>query len=69
MAAGGAEARASLPSSAVPFLAALGLLAIGACVVVAVVSLTERRTQLLERDVQIAAERHASEIAAAVGEI
>lgn len=69
MAAGGAEARASLPTSAVPFVAILGLLAIGACVVVAVVSLTGRRAQLLERDVQLDAERQASQIAAAVAEV
>lgn len=66
MAAGDAGERAVPRTTGVPLLAVLGVLAVGACVIVAVVSLMGRRVQLLERDAQIAAERRAAEVVVAV---
>lgn len=68
MAAGGARPTAAGGSN-VPLLAALGLVLIAACVVVAVAALAERRNELLEAEARTAAERQAGRIAVALGNI
>ena len=69
MAAGAAEARAGPRMAALPLLAVLGLVALGACVLVAVTALTDRRTQLLEETARTGAERQAGRIALALRDI
>lgn len=66
MAAGGAESRPEAPPGAMPLLAVLGLLAAGACVLVAVTGLDARNADLLEAEAQAATERQAGHIALAL---
>ena len=69
MAAAGADPTAADGSGSVPLLAVLGLVLLGACVLVAITSLTDRRDDLLEQEAETAAERHAGEIAVALRDI
>lgn len=69
MAAGGAEARRAPRAVAVPLLAVLGLLAIGASVLIALTALTDGRAELLEERARTAAERQAGRIALALRDI
>lgn len=66
MAAGGAGPTVTERPGAVPLLAALGLIAVGACVVLAVASLTDRRADLLQQRAEVTAERQAGRIAIAL---
>lgn len=69
MAAGAGGPTAADGSGSVPLLAVLGLVLVGACVLVAIVSLTERRAELLESEARTAAERRAGQIAVALRDI
>lgn len=69
MAAGGAETQLETRSGAVSLLAVLGLLAVGACVLAAVIGLNARNADRLDAEAQAAAEHQAGRVALALREV
>ena len=69
MAAGGVRPTGAGGPGSVPLLAALGLVLISACILVAVTSLADRRAELLEQEARTAAERQAGRIAVALRDV